>query len=80
MSPRQWEEYAAELTAHRKKGDIIGKPHKKRADAGVPRKRKGKENAPLRKRVRASGSSTQALKSVEYIDTTDEEDTSEEEV
>ncbi|KAG1761671.1 hypothetical protein EDD22DRAFT_953773 [Suillus occidentalis] len=80
MSPRQWEEYAAELAARRKKGEVIGKPRKKRADAGVPRKRKGKENAPLRKQVRASGSSTQAPKSVEYIDMTDEENTSEDEV
>ncbi|KAG1905551.1 uncharacterized protein F5891DRAFT_934297, partial [Suillus fuscotomentosus] len=41
MSPRQREEYAAELAARRKKGEVIGKPRKKRADAGVPCKRKG---------------------------------------
>ncbi|KAG2124848.1 uncharacterized protein EDB93DRAFT_1258552 [Suillus bovinus] len=80
MSPCQREEYAAQLTAHRKKGEVIGKLHKKRADAGVPRKCKGKENAPLRNQARASGSSTQAPKSVEYIDTSDEEDTSDDEV
>ncbi|KAG1721162.1 hypothetical protein EDD22DRAFT_790872 [Suillus occidentalis] len=51
MSPHQWEEYAAKLAACRKKGEVIGKLHKKRADAGVPRKHKGKENVPLRKRV-----------------------------
>ncbi|KAG1903495.1 uncharacterized protein F5891DRAFT_977619 [Suillus fuscotomentosus] len=66
-------DYAAELAACRKKGEVIGKPCKKRTDAGVPCKRKGKENAPLRKRVRAAGSSMQAPKSVEYIDTTDED-------
>ncbi|KAG1857941.1 hypothetical protein C8R48DRAFT_606727, partial [Suillus tomentosus] len=51
MSPHQREEYAAKLTAHQKKGEVIGKLCKKHADAGVPHKCKGKENAPLRKRV-----------------------------
>ncbi|KAG2050480.1 hypothetical protein BDR06DRAFT_891808, partial [Suillus hirtellus] len=79
MSPCQLEYYAAKLAACRKKGEVIGKPHKKHADAGVPCKCKEKENAPLRKQVQAAGSSMQAPKSVEYIDMTDE-DTSEEEV
>ncbi|KAG2059482.1 hypothetical protein BDR06DRAFT_874207, partial [Suillus hirtellus] len=51
MSPHQQEDYAAKLAACQKTGEVIGKPHKKRADTGVPRKHKGKENAPLRKRV-----------------------------
>ncbi|KAG2135771.1 hypothetical protein DEU56DRAFT_737506 [Suillus clintonianus] len=76
LSPRQREEYSAQLAARRKKGEVVGKPRKKRADAGVQRKRKGKENAPPRKRARGSGSSTQAPKSTEYVETTDEDNTS----
>ncbi|KAJ8585395.1 hypothetical protein M405DRAFT_721029, partial [Rhizopogon salebrosus TDB-379] len=39
MSPRQREQYSALLAARCKKGEVIGKPRKKRSDAGVPRKR-----------------------------------------
>jgi hypothetical protein len=72
MSPRQREDYSAHLAARRKKGEVIGKPRKKRSDAGV--QCKGKENGRPRKRARGSGSSAQALKSSEFVDTFDEED------
>jgi hypothetical protein len=78
MSPRQREEYSALLTARRKKGEVIGKPRKKRSDAGVPRKRKAVENRRLRKRAR--GSSAQAPKSAEWVDTSEEEDISEDDM
>ncbi|KAG1827351.1 uncharacterized protein BJ212DRAFT_1311719 [Suillus subaureus] len=69
-------------SAHCKKGEVIGKPHKKHGDAGVPCKCKGngKENTCLRKQVQALGSSMQAPKSAEFVETTDKDDTSEEEV
>jgi hypothetical protein len=78
MSPRQREEYSALLAAHRKKGEVIGKPRKKRSDAGVPCKRKAVENGRLRKRAR--GSSAQAPKSAEWVDTSEEEDISEDDM
>ncbi|KAG1903494.1 uncharacterized protein F5891DRAFT_946951 [Suillus fuscotomentosus] len=79
MSPHQREEYNLQLTACRKKGEVIGKPWKKCSDAGVPRKCKGKENKCQSKRVRGSGSSVQAPKSAEFVDSSDEEYTSEDE-
>ncbi|KAG2738598.1 hypothetical protein P692DRAFT_201695481, partial [Suillus brevipes Sb2] len=39
MTPRQREEHSAQLAARRKRGETVGKPRKKRSDAGVPRKR-----------------------------------------
>ncbi|KAG1793704.1 uncharacterized protein HD556DRAFT_1237697 [Suillus plorans] len=80
MTPRQRDEFHALLDARHKRGEKVGKQRKKRADAGVPRKRKGKENAPPRKRARAPGSSAQAPKSAEFIDSSEEEESSEDEV
>lgn len=51
MSLRQQEEYNIQLTARRKKAEVIGKPRKKCSDAGVPRKCKGKENEHQSKHV-----------------------------
>ncbi|KAG1894290.1 uncharacterized protein F5891DRAFT_985172 [Suillus fuscotomentosus] len=79
MSPRQREEYSTQLTARRKRGETIGKPHKKRSDAGLARKRNGKENGRPRKHARGSGSSVQPPKSAEFVVTSDEEDTSDDE-
>ncbi|KIJ59174.1 hypothetical protein HYDPIDRAFT_33466 [Hydnomerulius pinastri MD-312] len=56
MSPQERREHADALQAHRASGEIVNKPHKKRSDAGVPRKHKqvaGKENQSS-KRKRAS--------------------------
>ncbi|KAG1785813.1 uncharacterized protein HD556DRAFT_1236368 [Suillus plorans] len=78
MSPRQREEYNALLDARRKKGEVVTKPRKKRSDAGVPRKRKGKENSHQRKRARAPGSSMQAPKSAEFVCTSEEESSEDE--
>ncbi|KAG1861620.1 hypothetical protein F4604DRAFT_1683974 [Suillus subluteus] len=80
MSPHQQDEYGARLTACQKKGKVVGKLHKKHADVGIPHKGKGMENTHLRKQAQASGSSTQALKSTELVETADEDDTSKEEV
>ncbi|KAG1829627.1 hypothetical protein EV424DRAFT_1316613, partial [Suillus variegatus] len=79
MSPRQREEYSTQLAARRKRGETIGKPCKKRSDAGLARKRNGKENGHPRKRARGSGSSVQPPKSAEFVVTSDEEDTSDDE-
>ncbi|KAG2743411.1 hypothetical protein P692DRAFT_201672374, partial [Suillus brevipes Sb2] len=38
MTPRQREEHSAQLAARRKRGETVGKPRKKRSDAGVPHK------------------------------------------
>ncbi|KAG1794510.1 uncharacterized protein BJ212DRAFT_1412676 [Suillus subaureus] len=74
--------HCSQLTVHHKKGEVIGKPHKKCGDTGVPHKCKGngKENTCLRKQVQALGLSTQAPKSAEFVEMTDEDDTSKEEV
>ncbi|KAG1787592.1 uncharacterized protein HD556DRAFT_1312631 [Suillus plorans] len=79
MSPCQREEYNMQLTACHKKGEVVGKPQKKCSDAGVPHKRKGKENRRQSKRVRGSGLSMQAPKSAEFVDSSDKEYTSEDE-
>ncbi|KAG1848951.1 hypothetical protein DFJ58DRAFT_662709, partial [Suillus subalutaceus] len=78
MSPQQREEHSTLLAACRKRGETVRKPRKKRADAGVPRKRKGKENGRQTKHVQGSGSSAQAPKSAELVYSSDE-DTSEDE-
>ncbi|KAG1719171.1 uncharacterized protein EDB91DRAFT_1089486, partial [Suillus paluster] len=44
MSLHQREEYSAHLAVWHKKGEVVGKAHKKHSDAGVPHKCKGKEN------------------------------------
>jgi hypothetical protein len=80
MTPHQHDEFHALLDACHKRGENVGKQRKKRADAGVPRKRKGKENAPPGKRARAPGSSAQAPKSAEFIDSSEEESSEEEEL
>ncbi|KAG2090114.1 uncharacterized protein F5147DRAFT_780422 [Suillus discolor] len=49
-------------------------------DACHKRGEKGKENAPPRKRARAPGSSAQAPKSAEFIDSSEEEESSEDKV
>ncbi|KAG1727462.1 uncharacterized protein EDB91DRAFT_1061143, partial [Suillus paluster] len=77
MTPRQHDEFVTGLAARCKRGEVISKPCKKRSDAGVACKQKGKENGRPTKRVRASGTSAQALKSSEFVDTSEEEDTSE---
>ncbi|KAG1720457.1 uncharacterized protein EDB91DRAFT_1088833 [Suillus paluster] len=77
MTPRQRDEFVIGLAARHKRGEVIGKPRKKRSDAGVARKQKGKENGHPTKRVQASRTSAQAPKSSEFVDTSEEEDTSE---
>ncbi|KAG1810376.1 uncharacterized protein HD556DRAFT_1454248, partial [Suillus plorans] len=49
MSPRQREEYTTQLAVRHKRGETIGKPCKKRSDAGVAQKCNGKENGCPRK-------------------------------
>ncbi|KAG1831998.1 hypothetical protein EV424DRAFT_1313708 [Suillus variegatus] len=78
MSPQQHEEYNALLDARHKKGEVVTKPRKKRSDAGIPHKRKGKENLHRRKRARAPGPSMQAPKSAEFVCTSEEESSEDE--
>ncbi|KAG2111897.1 uncharacterized protein F5147DRAFT_771466 [Suillus discolor] len=79
MSPRQREEYSTQLAMRRKRGETIGKPRKKRSDAGVAQKCNGMENGRPRKRAQGSGLSVQPPKSAEFVVTSDEEDISEDE-
>ncbi|KAG1883695.1 hypothetical protein F4604DRAFT_1677435 [Suillus subluteus] len=81
MTPHQCDEFHALLDARCKRGEKVGKPRKKCADARMPHKWKGKENAPPRKWVQAPGSSAQAPKSTKFIDLSkEEEESSEDEV
>lgn len=81
MTPSQIKEHAAKLESLREAGQAVGKPRKKRSDAGTSRKRKqpteNQENeepepGPSRKRRRAPAKGKQ--KSVAIIETTTDDD------
>ncbi|KAG0693823.1 hypothetical protein DFH29DRAFT_962927 [Suillus ampliporus] len=79
LKDRQRKKFNGQLAACRKRGEVVGKPRKKRSDAGVSRKRKRKENTSTSKRAWASGSSMQAPKSAEFIPTSEEESSEDDE-
>jgi len=77
MFPCQWEDYSTQLATHCKRGETIGKPHKKHSDAGVAHKGNRKENRHPKKCSRGSGASAQVLKSTEFVLSSDKDSTSE---
>jgi hypothetical protein len=88
LSQAEVKAHSAELEARCSAGEVVRQPHKKRSDAGIPRKRKAittasqanKENQRPSKRTRAATAvHRQAPKSVEFIESSDEEEEEEEE-
>jgi len=80
MSLNQREDYSTQLAMCHKRGETIGKPCKKRSDAGVARKGNGKENGCPKKCSWGSGASAQAPKSAEFVLSSGEDSTSEDEL
>ncbi|KAG1856397.1 hypothetical protein DFJ58DRAFT_727236 [Suillus subalutaceus] len=77
LSPAEIKAHTAELETRRSAGEVIRKPRKKCSDAGVPRKRKGKQNKNERSSKRAKMNPAQLLqgpKSAEFVESSDEED------
>ncbi|KAG2038240.1 hypothetical protein BDR03DRAFT_308571 [Suillus americanus] len=82
LSQTEIKSHAAELNARRLAGEIVRKPHKKRSDSGVPRKRKapatteqaGRETQRASKKAkRTAPQHRQAPKSSEFVEPSDED-------
>ncbi|KAI6011557.1 hypothetical protein PISMIDRAFT_123097, partial [Pisolithus microcarpus 441] len=80
LSKNELDLFVTELNSHRMAGDTVRKPRKKCSDAGITRKRKApigsKENVQVRKKAHSSHRCN-LPKSVEFISTSDEEDSEE---
>ncbi|KAG1901631.1 uncharacterized protein F5891DRAFT_1187510 [Suillus fuscotomentosus] len=78
FTPHQHQEHIQHLDARHKAGETVRAPRKKHSDAGVSCKhRSAKEKVPPSKRVRSAVSNRRpAPKSVEYIDSTDNDEDS----
>ncbi|KIK10579.1 hypothetical protein PISMIDRAFT_20261 [Pisolithus microcarpus 441] len=80
LSKNELDLFVTELNSRRVAGDTVRKPRKKRSDAGITRKRKApigsKENVQARKKAHSSHRCN-LPKSIEFISTSDEEDSEE---